>query len=150
MKKPENVIYAVRMLYLAAIITFAILVPYILDLGKESSIDTFILFGGLIALDVYFIWLLSKGKFWIRSVFLVSVIIGSFKELLIILQSESGLVRVGLIIVCFLQIRALYLLYKKDSSTWYAEILMEENLKKLAKKKPLKKRLSNLYNQIIL
>jgi len=42
-----------------------------------------------------------------------------------------------LILACVLavQIIALFFLYTKESNAWYANILMEQNLKKLANKK---------------
>jgi len=63
-------------------------------------------------------------------------IIGAIKQLSFIIESLNSLLAIALILISFLQIRALFYLYTKGSNAWYANLLMEENLKKLAKKYP--------------
>ena len=134
MEKPKSVTYGIRLLYISAIlITVALLFLYA---GSGSSVtDLFFMVILPASILFYFIRLLSKGKFWVRSVLLALTIINIVKLLLgFFVPSFGGQIILTLILLVIL-VRALFYLYTKEASAWYAHLLMEETTKKLANKK---------------
>jgi hypothetical protein len=132
MQKPKSVIYGVRVLY-ASTIALAVFFGLILfnnDAGQPVS-DMFFLLGLPVILYFYFIYLLSKGRFWVRSVLLGITIIGGIK---LILSFGNGAAFLGLLILC-LEVIALRFLYSKESNVWYAEQLASDTQKSLEKRK---------------
>jgi hypothetical protein len=127
MQKPKSVTYGIRLLYLSTIITAIILLILYSNLISSVS-GLFFMVLIPICIAFYFIHLMSKGKFWVRSVFLVVIILDVIKMLLGFL---FGLV--GLIYLLFLLMPsiALFYLYSGDANQWYSQLLMDETLKKI-------------------
>lgn len=132
MQKPKNTIYGVRVLYLSVAILAIVIGSLVFDKSMIGSVVDmvclfFIPIGGLF----YLIYLLSKGKFWVRSVLLAGTIISGIKVILGI-AGIDGIMGISL---WLMNVLALYFLYRKDSNTWFANNLMQENLKLIEKQR---------------
>jgi len=132
MERPKSVTYGIRLLYISA--SLIIIVLLFLYAHSGSSItDLFFMVILPASIIFYFIHLLSKGKFWVRSVLLALTIIGVGKQLLGNIAFPPGIVIT--LFLAIMPIRALFYLYSKEASAWYAHLLMEETAKKLAGRK---------------
>lgn len=130
MEKPRNTIYGIRILYVSAIgLAVALLFLVYDEIRKDFTVELGIAFLIPFAGWFYLIHLLSKGRFWVRSVFLALTIISALKGLM----GLSGPSGSWGILLWLLNVLALYFLYRKDSSAWFANKLMEENLKRIEK-----------------
>jgi hypothetical protein len=127
MQKPKSVTYGIRLLYVQVVVVTLLLGWLIQGMSTLDAVFVLVL---PIAAIIYFIRLLSKGTFWIRSVLLVGAIFNVIRLLTDITYFFSSVVGWVMILLLFLEIRALFYLYSKESNAWYAHILMEENLKK--------------------
>lgn len=79
----------------------------------------------------YFVWLLTKGVFWVRSVFLALTIINVFNLITGRLFLLTGTCTGAASAIWIMQVAALVLLYRKESNAWFAAKLMDNNLKRL-------------------
>ncbi len=131
MQKPKNVIYGSRILY-ASVILLPVLIIYFVTGSSGTKFDIELITVMMIPVAgwLYLVYLLSKGRFWVRSVFLALTIINALKILPIILTPE-GLFGLLLLLP---NATALYFLFRKDSNAWFAHYLMEENLARIAKR----------------
>jgi len=126
---PQTVKNAAKLLYVAAAIFF--IAAYFL--GREarmSLFDVLLLMGLPVAGMVYFIWLLTKGVFWVRSLFLAITIIHAFNLITGRIFILNGTYFVVGLFIWLMQIAALRLLYKKESNAWYSAKLMDDNLRR--------------------
>lgn len=130
MQKPKNTIYGTRILCASAIVsTVAIAYLAFGQVGGNFGFELAVAFLLPILGWFYLVFLLSRGRFWVRSIFLALTIINCL-QVLLSMSSTGGLLGVLLLI---LNVFALYFLYRKDSNAWFADILMEETLKRQQK-----------------
>jgi hypothetical protein len=130
---PQSVTYAARLLYVAAAVFF-IEVYFLGNTANMPLFDVLLLMVIPVAGMVYFIRLLTKGVFWVRSVFLAITIIHVFNLITGKLFVLNGTYLVAGLFILLMQVAALRLLYKKESNAWYTAKLMDDNLKRLKKR----------------
>ena len=127
MQKPKSVTYGIRLLYISTIFTAVILLMLYSSLTSSVS-ELFFIVLIPICTAFYFIHLLSKGKFWVRSVFLVVIILDVIKMLLGFLFGSVGLIYLLFLLMPSI---ALFYLYSGEANQWYSQLLMDETLKKM-------------------
>jgi hypothetical protein len=127
MQKPKSVTYGIRLLYISTIITAVILLFLYSNLASSVS-ELFLMVLIPICAGFYFIHLMSKGKFWVRSVFLAGIILDVIKMLLGLLVGSVDLIYVLFLIIPSI---ALFYLYSGEANQWYSQLLMDETLKNI-------------------
>lgn len=130
---PHTVKNAARLLY-ATVVIFFICLYFLGSAAHMPGLDIFLLMVIPMASVVYFIWLLTKGVFWVRSIFLAITIVNVINLITGKFFVFTGPYIAAALVIWLMQCIALWLLYNKESNGWYAAKLVEDNLKRLKRR----------------
>jgi hypothetical protein len=121
-KKPKAVKDAVRLVYISivlGIINYVIDFRYLTDIERPESIILSSILS--IGVGLFLTYMISRGKNWARYLFLLSAIIGVIPFFLFFWEDLGRNILIGLLslITLVLELIALAMLFKKESSEWF-------------------------------